>query len=830
MISTSIVSLLLLILIFFIFSKLLLVEYRLQFFTLCLKVIFIFDPVSLHRQYSLNGYVKNLREKLDEKTAYPDIDVVYTWVNGSDPVWLKKKTYWSNLGINKSVNDTNKADESSSANRYRDNNELKYSIRSIERYAPWIRNIYLVTDNQIPNWLNLENDRLIMVTHSDIFPNKSHLPVFSSPAIESHLHRIQGISKKFIYFNDDVFLGARVLPDDFFALDDSHKLRFAWEVPKCAPGCSDTWIGDGFCDKACNVSECNFDFPDCINGTNARGHSDSRRDQQEEWTCSSGCPTAWLGDRVCDTRCDNKECGWDMGDCGIQKFTSNFPGTDLISYNMFSHFHNATSLAQSPILLILPIKEFNAFYINVSSISNYFPEATVEFISLFQTKFYQDVNSSAINEFVDETLINSVVLIKDRGALLVLLRHDFSIEETYLPIDINIVAELKVTNCSTDCSLLIPESLLEDNSDGKYIARFSFRVRIVKNIFSRIIKESIPASMGQITSYSSQCLPSVQLSSVLSESTHEIMTSPLAYINTNSLDHTNTIDLDTQAVVLKLSETDIFLSEFTDFSDLRVHVTFTFSNGSAAKVSYPLCDSLGFYKDGIMTKFDPKNECSNESIKKLSFSMNDQLNLYRERFFQQEVVGEISQSEYIFVDKYFVLNSNFSLPPQSVIDKLVLKMEENHSNNDTLYVLLPVPVLWLETRPSFIHAITEIIHRNGTSELTISCTSSVFSWGGKNPEFTDSFNITAQNNTETHETLEMRKLYDSSDSNFDLEGKIDFHAAWSSFFEIMDLDKGAVYPQHNHRKLEDTYGASLLFVNRLLNKVYCHANSEFLKF
>jgi hypothetical protein len=629
----------------------------------------------------LNGYVKNLRQKLDEKTAYADIDVVYTWVNGSDPVWLKKKTYWSNLGINKSVNDTDtsKADESNSANRYRDNNELKYSIRSIERYAPWVRNIYLVTDNQIPNWLNLENDRLIMVTHSDIFPNKSHLPVFSSPAIESHLHRIHGISKKFIYFNDDVFLGARVLPDDFFALDDSHKLRFAWEVPKCAPGCSDTWIGDGFCDKACNVSECNFDFPDCINGTNARGHSDSRRDQQEEWTCSSGCPTAWLGDRVCDTRCDNKECGWDMGDCGIQRFTSYFPGTELINFNMFSHFHNFTFLTQSPILLILPINEFNAFYINVSHISNYFPEASVEFINLFHTKFYQDVNSIAINEFVDDALINSVVLIKDRGALLVLLRHDFSIEETYLPIDINIVAELKVTNCSAQCSLLIPESL-QDNSDEKYIVRFSFRVRIVQNEFSRIKNESIPVSMGQVTSFSSQCLPSVLLSSVLSESTHEIMASPLAFTNSNSLDHNNTnsnsnsnsdsnsIGIETQAVVLKLSNSDNFLSEFTAFSELSVNVTFTFDNGSASKVSYPLCDSLGFYKDGIMTRLDPKNECSNASIKKLSYSMNDQLNLYRTRFFQPEIVGEISQSEYIFVNKYFVLNSNLSQPPQSVID------------------------------------------------------------------------------------------------------------------------------------------------------------------
>ena len=117
-----------------------------------------------------------------------------------------------------------------------------------------------------------------MVSHEDIFPNKSHLPVFSSPAIEANLHRIPGLSKKFIYFNDDVFLGAKVLPEDFISMRGAQRLVMSWDVPKCAPGCSDTWIGDGFCDKACNVSACNFDFPDCINGTNSNAHSshDSR--------------------------------------------------------------------------------------------------------------------------------------------------------------------------------------------------------------------------------------------------------------------------------------------------------------------------------------------------------------------------------------------------------------------------------------------------------------------------------------------------------------------------------------------------------------------------
>ena len=51
---------------------------------------------------------------------------------------------------------------------------------------------------------------MFQVTHEDIFPNKSHLPTFSSPAIEAHIHRIPGLSQRYIYFNDDVMFGKEV--------------------------------------------------------------------------------------------------------------------------------------------------------------------------------------------------------------------------------------------------------------------------------------------------------------------------------------------------------------------------------------------------------------------------------------------------------------------------------------------------------------------------------------------------------------------------------------------------------------------------------------------
>lgn len=219
--------------------------------------------------------------------AYGPIDVVYTWVNGSDPKWLAKKAVWSAqkeealraaaaasaISANNSTNSNSTLpeavgeEETMSQNRYRDSNELRYSLRSLIKNAPWIRRIYLVTDNQLPSWLNASHERIVLVSHEDVFVNKSHLPVFSSPAIESHLHRISGLSEHFIYFNDDVLLGSPTLPEDFVTVSGVQKFHLSWEVPKCSPGCSDSWIGDGFCDKACNVSSCNFDYPDCINGT-----------------------------------------------------------------------------------------------------------------------------------------------------------------------------------------------------------------------------------------------------------------------------------------------------------------------------------------------------------------------------------------------------------------------------------------------------------------------------------------------------------------------------------------------------------------------------------
>ena len=138
-----------------------------------------------------------------------DIDLVYLWVDGSDPVWRAKKRAFEK-GVPYTIGER-ALDEA----RFVDNDELKYSLRSVERYAPWIRHIYIVTDGQTPSWIDLTDSRISIVDHAEIMPQEA-LPTFSSPAIEWCVDNIPGLSEHFLLANDDTFIGREVQPDFFF--------------------------------------------------------------------------------------------------------------------------------------------------------------------------------------------------------------------------------------------------------------------------------------------------------------------------------------------------------------------------------------------------------------------------------------------------------------------------------------------------------------------------------------------------------------------------------------------------------------------------------------
>ena len=131
------------------------------------------------------------------------IDFVIPWVDGNDPAWQKRKM--EALGG---------ASSDDRAERYRDWDLLRYWFRGVERFTPWVRTVFFVCDQKPPAWLNMAHPALRVVRHETFIPAE-YLPTFSSHPIELNMHRIPGLSERFVYFNDDFFV-LRPLPESFF--------------------------------------------------------------------------------------------------------------------------------------------------------------------------------------------------------------------------------------------------------------------------------------------------------------------------------------------------------------------------------------------------------------------------------------------------------------------------------------------------------------------------------------------------------------------------------------------------------------------------------------
>lgn len=157
-----------------------------------------------------------------------EIDAVVTWVDGSDPAHLFKRDQAMDQGV---TPDVLTIPAGMDHTRFENNNEIELCLRSIRRFAPWVRTIHLVTDQQCPEFLTeAERTRLrvSLVDHKEIFKGYDWaLPTFNSLSIESMLHRIPGISSKYIYLNDDFILMSPASPNEFFAGNDV-VLRGVW--------------------------------------------------------------------------------------------------------------------------------------------------------------------------------------------------------------------------------------------------------------------------------------------------------------------------------------------------------------------------------------------------------------------------------------------------------------------------------------------------------------------------------------------------------------------------------------------------------------------------
>lgn len=151
-----------------------------------------------------------MNQQKQKKSVCDKIDAVYLWCDGNDPAFRKRKNYY--------VKDASVDEKTAGEQRFRDNDELKYSLRSLEKFAPWINHVYIITDRQVPPWLNTDYEKVTVVDHSEIMPQEI-IPTFNSDVIEYFLPFIPNLAEKFLYANDDMFFGNHVSPDYFFAGD-----------------------------------------------------------------------------------------------------------------------------------------------------------------------------------------------------------------------------------------------------------------------------------------------------------------------------------------------------------------------------------------------------------------------------------------------------------------------------------------------------------------------------------------------------------------------------------------------------------------------------------
>ena len=169
--------------------------------------------------------------KLEQDTSFftenndmtqAEIDFVIIWVDGDDPNHqLKRKRHLSILSDDElSIRSQDDFEVSISDLRFVQSNELKYCLRSIKRYAPWYRKIILITDQQLPKFLDSNKlflDRIEIVDHKELFKDTPEfLPTFNSRAIVTALHTLDCLSEQFILGNDDLMLSADVTPSFFF--------------------------------------------------------------------------------------------------------------------------------------------------------------------------------------------------------------------------------------------------------------------------------------------------------------------------------------------------------------------------------------------------------------------------------------------------------------------------------------------------------------------------------------------------------------------------------------------------------------------------------------
>lgn len=159
-------------------------------------------------------------------------DIVITYLNSKRSKWVKSCNSYKQKELKTGAADISNR-QAFGAERFRDWNNLHYWFRGVENCCPWANKIFLIVQSkdQLPNWLNLKNPKLRVVTHDEFIPKKL-LPTFNPFTIELYFHRIKDLGEQYIYCNDDQFFMSPIKETMFFenGRPKQPENRFGWEL------------------------------------------------------------------------------------------------------------------------------------------------------------------------------------------------------------------------------------------------------------------------------------------------------------------------------------------------------------------------------------------------------------------------------------------------------------------------------------------------------------------------------------------------------------------------------------------------------------------------
>lgn len=151
------------------------------------------------------------------------IDLVYLWVDDTDAKWRAEKDKWLEIIRGEKPVYADAAIEA----RWRDNGEFLYSLRSVEKFAPWVNHIYIITGfNQVPRWLNTKHPKITIIPHEQIIPHDA-LPTFNATAIEMCIPNIPNLSEHFLLMNDDMFFNRPLSPSYFYDANGRARVMYS---------------------------------------------------------------------------------------------------------------------------------------------------------------------------------------------------------------------------------------------------------------------------------------------------------------------------------------------------------------------------------------------------------------------------------------------------------------------------------------------------------------------------------------------------------------------------------------------------------------------------